>query len=843
MRRLWEVNEPNLELSRKLSSELNIDLLVAKLLTVRGIDSVDSAKSFLYDSLDDLHPPELMGDIERAVERILFAVRNNERVWIYGDYDVDGVTAVSMLLLVLRHLGLQPGYYIPHRIDEGYGLSIDSVSELKRSGCDLIITVDCGISSIDEVEFANDQGIDVIITDHHEPSQIIPEAFAIINPKVGNDYPFKELSGVGVTLKLVQALVKKVKEGSKNFVIDMLDLVALGTIADVVPLVGENRILVKYGLETLNRTERPGIKALCEVSSLELGKINSYSVAFRLSPRINAAGRMDTAIDAVELLTTNSYDHAKQLAQRLDNANRERQSIEKTILDAAMSQIRTLDIESESCFVITGENWHSGVIGVVAGKITDLYYKPTVLISLKDGVGHGSARSISGLDIFNALSECSELLVKFGGHKMAAGFTIKQKNISEFREKLSKIAKDSLLPETLHPKTYIDLKVSLNELTEPAVQELSILQPYGCGNPEPTFLICDLMPQGVKVSGEEKHIQLYLSDGYTLMRAIGYNMASLREHLEGKNTRIDAIVQPFINTWNGNKSVELKIRDVKIYDYSDPILLHSDENLNVTIIDKRNIGDKMTHICGVLSEGEPTLIYVRDDYAIEQLKKMISSSSIKVRYGVCYSATSEQEEEELIDMITKGSLKTIISSYPIMKQLPNIRHILFCHPVLTQEEFIQCCRPILGARNKTYLHLLFNNTDVEVLTKILKSRYPDRETLINIYKRIVDISSQTGTFLTSDLLNSVDLDQLDKYSVVVNSLKIFKEINLITYRKDGRLSLQDTNRRYDLNTSQLYQHGRSLIDEWAKFSSIIMKKPAEYFVHLLISSLIKKDER
>lgn len=840
MKRSWEVKEPNLELSRKLSSELNIDPLVAKLLTVRGIDSVDSARWFLYCNLDNLHPPGLLKGMEQAVDRISSAIRNNERIWIYGDYDVDGVTAVSTLLIALRYLGLQPKYYIPHRVDEGYGLSIDSISELKQNGCDLIITVDCGISSFDEVEFAKDQGIDVIITDHHEPSQRTPSALAVINPKAVDDYPFKELSGVGVALKLVQALVERTKGGSKNFAFELLDLVALGTIADVVPLIGENRILVKYGLEMLNKAERPGIRALCEVAGLELGKINSYSVAYRLSPRINAIGRMDTATDAVELLVTDSYDDARWLAQRMDSANKERQNVEKIILDSVMSQIRSLDTENESCFVITGEDWHLGVIGIVAGKIADLYYKPTVLISLKDGIGHGSARSVPELDIFSALSECSELLMEFGGHKMAAGLTIEEKNVDKFRERLKRIIKDSFLPMTIHPKTYIDMKVTLNELTEPAVQQLSLLQPYGYDNPEPTFLLTNVASQGMRITSEDKHLQLYLSDGFTTMRAIAYNMALLKDRLEGRDIKIDAIVQPFINTWNGNRSVELKVRDVRIYDHDDPIFPHNDESLNITIVDRRNTADKMAYISSILSEDEPVLIYVRDDYAIEQLKKMINSSSIKVRYGICYSATSEQEEEELINTVMKGSLKTIISSYPITKRLPVLRHIIFCHPVLTQEEFIQCCMPAINAKSETCLHLLFNETDIAVLTKILRSKYPDRETLINVYKRIVDISGQTGTFLTSDLFNSVEFDQLDRYSVVVNSLKIFKEINLITHKEDGRLSLRDVTRRYDLNTSQLYQHGRSLIDEWTKFSDIIMKKPVEYFMHLIRSSL-KKD--
>ncbi|MDQ1328828.1 MAG: single-stranded-DNA-specific exonuclease, partial [Candidatus Poribacteria bacterium] len=631
MQKIWRTKKPDMALSQSLALQLKIPTLIAQLLVNRGITDGMSADNFLHPNISQLHPPDKMLGIAESVLRIHQAIKNHEKIVIYGDYDVDGITSTCLMYLCLKHLDADVSYYIPRRFEEGYGLNNESLAELKRQGCDLLITVDCGISSIKEVTYANESGIQVIITDHHEPSQTIPPAYAIINPKLKNsEYPFDALAGVGVAFKLAQALMDDFGVESESFLLNHLDLVALGTLADIVPLTGENRIIAFLGLNALNKSERAGIKALCAVSGVAQGSIGSWTVGFQLAPRLNAAGRMNTPLKAVELMLADSYEKAYEIAQKLDNANKERQSIERLIVDNAKKQVEQLDLEKLKALVLADKGWHSGIIGIAASKIQELFYRPTVLIAIEDDMGRGSARSIPEFDIHEAIEKCSSLLERFGGHKAAAGFTIRKENIEKFRNDFLKIASDTLTKEDLQSKLEIDVSVSLSDLSLDVVEMLSSMEPYGLGNPQPLIAVNGLSINGLpRVVGKgNEHLQAYVTDEKIVMKFIAFNMAKLERELSAKDVKVDLACRPSINSWNERNYVDLKIEDIIIHQHkgAEEVTIASDEIVDLTqikIMDRRNIPNKKQYLQKLISKDERMLLYVRDDPAIGQLNKIV----------------------------------------------------------------------------------------------------------------------------------------------------------------------------------------------------------------------------
>ncbi len=565
----WRVREPELVLQKTLAASLNISTITSQLLINRGISDIQQAERFLSSTLSDIRSPFGMKGMKEGVERVLKALHNKEKIAIYGDYDVDGITSTSILLMFLKSAGVNVSYYIPERIAEGYGLNADAISKLAERGVALLITVDCGISDHPEVKLAKELGMDVIVTDHHEVPDYLPPAYAIINPKQsGCPFPFKNLAGVGVAFNFIIALRASLrdegfwKEKEVPNLKEYLDLVALGTIADVVPLVDENRIFVKYGLMELTASTKPGIIALKEISGLNDVPINAGMVGYRLAPRINAAGRVGKGVDGVRLLTSESYDEAASIAKLLDDGNKERQGLEEVILREATEMVESGLIFDRKSIVLASENWHPGVIGIVASRIAEKYYRPTVMIAIKDGVGKGSARSIHSFMLYEGLKECSHLLKEFGGHDYAAGLSINEENIEKFRDAFERVASNKLSDEDMVPEMDIDATMDLNDVTEGLVNELDNLAPFGEANPEPLLCSTGLGIADCKVVGNN-HLKMRVKQGRTVRDAIGFGMGNLNL---SPGINLDTAFIPQINLWNGGKSIQLKLKDVRIWE-------------------------------------------------------------------------------------------------------------------------------------------------------------------------------------------------------------------------------------------------------------------------------------
>ncbi|MDD5722474.1 MAG: single-stranded-DNA-specific exonuclease RecJ [Syntrophales bacterium] len=563
----WKLPYTNKGAQSLLALELGIAPLISQILINRGITAPDDAKRFLFPSLEHLHNPFLMKDMEKGVDRLIQAIQERERIVIYGDYDADGITSTVILVKFLREIHDRTTYYIPERVKEGYGLGKAAIDRFREDGTNLIVTVDCGISDHEEIAYAITSGIDVIVTDHHEVPDIMPECSAVINPHRRDcSFPFKALAGVGVAFNLLIALRGKLrnlgfwKDREYPNLMKYLDLVAIGTIGDVVPLVDENRVLAKIGLGVVNNTERIGLKALMVISDIGGRDVNSESAAFRLIPRINAAGRIGSPGDAVELLLTEDAGRATLLAERLDSYNRKRQEIEKTILDETLDEIHAnIDIGSVNSLVFSSHTWHPGVIGIVASKLVDRYYMPTILISVKDGVGKGSGRSIVEFNLYEGLDKnCSSLLLSYGGHRYAAGISIREKDIEEFSALLSTAVREDIGDERLAPQTVIDALCALNEIDYTLISQIEMLAPFGNMNPEP--LLC---AQEVTISSPvmvgNNHLKMRANENSTYCDTIWFNNGHLSDLLAGSTT--DIVFTPQINHWNGKSSIQLKMKD------------------------------------------------------------------------------------------------------------------------------------------------------------------------------------------------------------------------------------------------------------------------------------------
>ncbi len=558
----WIINKLPEEKILKLSNQCGISALLAKVFLSRGIEDENYIKKFLNPSINDMYNPFLLKDMEKAVERIVSAIEARERIVVFGDYDVDGITSTSVLFDFFGKLGANIGYYIPDRKEEGYGLSIGAVSKVIASGASLIITVDCGITAFEEVRYVVENNVDIIITDHHECKEDLPEAYASINPcRHDCFYPFKELAGVGVVFKLVQALC--IKMGLKDEAINYLDLVALGTVADVVPLLEENRVIVKYGLNMIENTLNTGLKALMSVSGTRDKRITSYVIGFVLAPRLNAAGRIGDASKAVRLLTTDSEAEANELAEELNEQNSYRQETEHNIMCEVLEDIEDgVNLEKEKVIVVWGKDWHHGIIGIVASKITESYNRPCILITVEDGVGKGSGRSIEGFNLFKALTSSANLLEKFGGHELAAGLTIKEENIEEFKRTINEYADLQLSNLDLIPKVKIDIEVLQEEVSEDSVRELELLAPYGAANPSPVFAYRNLCIQDIRAVGNNKHIKLKFCDKDIFYDAIGFNRGYLAD-IYSEQDILDTACSLEINSWNNKEIIQLNIKDLK----------------------------------------------------------------------------------------------------------------------------------------------------------------------------------------------------------------------------------------------------------------------------------------
>lgn len=550
-----------------LQQELNIPEKVAYLLSLRGIDSFERAKAYFRPDLNKIHDPFLMQDMEAATTRLATAIRQGERVLVYGDYDVDGTTASSILYLFLKEFGVEVDFYIPHRFKEGYGINADGIGYAEEIKADLIVSVDCGITAIDEAREARAKGIDLIICDHHNVGDTIPEAVAVLDPKRPDcSYPFDGLSGAGVGFKLVQGTVQTLGLNGK-VAFKFLDLVAISIASDIVPMVDENRILMREGLKQINTNPRIGLQALFKLINLQVGSISTSNIVFSVGPRINAAGRMGDASKAVRLLIAESEAEAESRAHELESINIARRDKDSQTMEEAKTIVdEQYNLDKVSAMVLHSPNWHLGVIGIVASRLVDTYGRPAIMLSTVDGQIKGSARSIEGFNIYEAFKQCEDLLEQFGGHKYAAGLTIARENLEAFRRRIDRIASESLTKEDFKPELNIDCDLDLSSVNMRFWKLLNQFEPFGPGNLRPIFVSKDIRVVGVPTIVGSGHLKMKVAqNGSGVFDVIGFNM---HEYLpvvrNGREQKLDIAYSLEENNWNGRRTLQIRLRDIRL---------------------------------------------------------------------------------------------------------------------------------------------------------------------------------------------------------------------------------------------------------------------------------------
>ena len=555
--------KPDCHKVKDLANQLKVDELIATLLVQRGIETFEQAREFFRPSLDDLHNPYLMKDMDKAVSRIETAIANNENILVFGDYDVDGTTAVSLVSSYIKSYYPNVATYIPDRYDEGYGISYKGIDFADDNGITLIIALDCGIKSIDHIAYANERNIDFIICDHHRPGNELPNAVAILDPKREDcSYPYDELCGCGVGFKLIQALGENRNQTIDDLLI-YLDLVATAIAADIVPMTGENRILAKFGLEVINTNPRPGIKAL--IQNVKKKVLTITDVVFIIAPRINAAGRIKHGNEAVALLTEYNINQAEQFASEIEKHNSDRKDLDKQITIEALDQIEINEETDRFTTLVYNENWHKGVIGIVASRLIETYYRPTIVFTKSGDKLAASARSVKDFDIYNALEASSEYLEQFGGHMYAAGMTLKEENYQNFKNSFEKVVSETIHPDLLIPEISIDAEINLNDVTERLIRLLNQFEPFGPQNMTPTFMTKSIRDTGYakQLGKDEEHLKLFVkqsnSEGFG---AIGFGLGNKLELVKNQNP-FDAAYCIDENEFNGNVTLQLRLKDLK----------------------------------------------------------------------------------------------------------------------------------------------------------------------------------------------------------------------------------------------------------------------------------------
>ncbi len=560
MNKKWQINEVDDEIVEKIKNEFNLSKLVASIIASKGMKNQDEIEVFLHPRRNDFHDPFLLPDMEKAVDRIVKAINNNEKVAIYGDYDVDGITSSTVLHRFLKDRGLDTDIYIPNRLSEGYGLNSNEINKIAETGHTLIITVDCGITGKEEVALAKTLGIDTIVTDHHEPPQEggLPDAVAVVDAKrKDNKYPFNGLAGVGVAFKLTQALTQRLNIREEEN-LKYLDIVCVGTISDIVPLIDENRTISQLGLRLVKQTRNVGLRVLLE--SIGYKKIDSNTVSFGVAPRINACGRMGHEREALQLFLTDNIEEAKEITQKLNNYNLERQDIEKRIFDEAQEMLK-IEENKLPCIVLAKENWHHGVIGIVSSKMTEMYGKPSILLSIEENLEKGSGRSVPGFDLHEALENCKENIKQFGGHSMAVGITLEKEKFEAFKEAFEKYAENMNVSEIV-PVINVDEKLSLDDISIQNIKELEILEPFGEANKMPIFQISNLKIDSIRAISEGKHLKMTLKDEKRVIDVIGFNMGNLAEEYP-IGTKVDIVGNLEINNYRGIENIQINLKDIR----------------------------------------------------------------------------------------------------------------------------------------------------------------------------------------------------------------------------------------------------------------------------------------
>ena len=822
-RKQWRFRNADIDSSLALASEAGVSPFAAQMLINRGIETAVEARTYLYPTFDELHSPFKLADMDKAVDRIHTAISRGEKICVYGDYDIDGTTATALLLHTFREIDVPADYYIPSRFDEGYGLSEGTIKKIhKENKAQLIITVDCGINSVNEVALANQLGIDVIITDHHQPEAEQPPAYALISPKVpGNAYPYTELAGVGLAFKLAQGLID-----NRVFLESLLDLVALGTVGDMASLTGENRILSRLGLAELDKRERPGIHALCEAAGHKMDTpLDGYAISFKLGPRINAAGRMATAHKVVELLTTDAEDVATRIASELNQTNQDRQDLEKHIQDQAVEIIEREVADDTIGVVVASDKWDEkaqGVVGIVAGRLKETYYKPVIVLAINGDEATGSGRCIEGMNLADSLVACTALLVKHGGHAAAAGLTIKTRNIPKFKDAFNTYASEQLTGEMLQPKLDLEFETHLSLLTLDTLKELEKFEPFGQKNPSPLFgkrrvKVVDGTPRTMGQDGS--HLKMSVSDGGVKRTALAWRAGDKLVTFNRPNVSLDVAFSPQINEWQGTQSVQLILKDWEVHaegrEMHWDVFPRLEDESSVKLVDRRNTAKK-NYLLKLLEREESCIIYVRNEEMLDCLLTKLLPESIE---GIAAhdETTSREAAAALLQQLARGELRTIASSSRLSSRdaFPFVKHVVFCHLTPSPDLFFKRCAPAFATEETSYLHLIYGDTDGAEMQNWLTKKYPEKAELQQLYGGIRKAIQSNGAdgYAEAAMLNGT----LGAPSTVETGLTIFEELEFIErYGGESERSLVKLRpaQKSDLSRSLTYLRG-----EWIKKTS------------------------
>ena len=804
-----EVKETN------LSKKINISPEISQILNNRGIENEKDAEIFMNPSLEYLRDPFLMKDMKKSTERIKKAIENKERIYIYGDYDVDGVSSTSILYLYFKSIGFPVKYYIPNRLEEGYGINEDAIKKIHDDGCDLIITVDCGITSVKEVELANELGIDVIITDHHECQSEIPDAYAIVNPKQEDcNYPFDMLCGCGVAFKMIQALTDE--EEFKTSMFDYLEIVTLATICDIVPLIDENRIIVKNGLKLMKEGKNLGLRELIKVCGIETNKIGSSHIGFSIGPRINASGRLGYSYLGVQLFTTDNEDEAKEIANILEGKNIERQMIESKMYKEA-EEILSSDerFKDDKVLVIAKEGWQHGIIGIVASKLTEKYYKPTILLTIEDGEATGSARSIKGFSIFDALVSCKDLMNKFGGHEQAAGLALDAKNIDELRVRINEIADYNLSKEDLIENIKEEYELKEDSATLDLVDNLHKLEPFGLSNPSPRFIMRDLLLTNIFKMGKNKQHLKIIVENKKSYECVGFNMAYLADNFQ-LGDKVDILFQVDENNYNNERKVQFLLKDIRLSHPKSAVT----NNLSMKLFEKISPENKDS-LYSVNTSEEDLVIDIDGDKNINifdyiEEDTLVITNTLNGFYRALsdISLTDVEYEINFNYINEKNNKVQLIFSPNIDKiDLKRYNRVILYDYLYNKEEYSYLNKNILNSDN---IIKYYGEEDKIYLKNIIDNIVPSREEFINIYKQML---------MSKEL--HLNLDEIKRVFKILPLktfiiLKVFKELNLLNFEmnyEDNTVTiclLQKPDKKLNLDESLILNNLKALKQEYVK---------------------------
>lgn len=804
-----EVKETN------LSKKINISPEISQILNNRGIENEKDAEIFMNPSLEYLRDPFLMKDMKKSTERIKKAIENKERIYIYGDYDVDGVSSTSILYLYFKSIGFPVKYYIPNRLEEGYGINEDAIKKIHDDGCDLIITVDCGITSVKEVELANELGIDVIITDHHECQSEIPDAYAIVNPKQEDcNYPFDMLCGCGVAFKMIQALTDE--EEFKTSMFDYLEIVTLATICDIVPLIDENRIIVKNGLKLMKEGKNLGLRELIKVCGIETNKIGSSHIGFSIGPRINASGRLGYSYLGVQLFTTDNEDEAKEIANILEGKNIERQMIESKMYKEA-EEILSSDerFKDDKVLVIAKEGWQHGIIGIVASKLTEKYYKPTILLTIEDGEATGSARSIKGFSIFDALVSCKDLMNKFGGHEQAAGLALDAKNIDELRVRINEIADYNLSKEDLIENIKVEYELKEDSATLDLVDNLHKLEPFGLSNPSPRFIMRDLLLTNIFKMGKNKQHLKIIVENKKSYECVGFNMAYLADNFQ-LGDKVDILFQVDENNYNNERKVQFLLKDIRLSHPKSAVT----NNLSMKLFEKISPENKDS-LYSVNTNEEDLVIDIDGDKNINifdyiEEDTLVITNTLNGFYRALsdISLTDVEYEINFNYINEKNNKVQLIFSPNIDKiDLKRYNRVILYDYLYNKEEYSYLNKNILNSDN---IIKYYGEEDKIYLKNIIDNIVPSREEFINIYKQML---------MSKELhLNLYEIKRVFKILPLKTFIifKVFKELNLLNFEmnyEDNTVTiclLQKPDKKLNLDESLILNNLKALKQEYVK---------------------------